>query len=1123
MRNFAVWLMGTALAACAAYAADELSFAPAPEWVVQQSIPDTAPTRSDAPVAVLLNDAQIRLERGKVTSFTELALKVQTADGLQAGNITFPWQPATDTVTVNKLHIIRDGKIIDVLKSGQTFTVARRETNMEAATLDGTLTANIQPEGLEIGDIINLAVTNERVEPIMKGHVESIYGAWDGVTIEKAHVRITWPTKLKLITRQTQELPRPKRSSKDGWNILELSEQQVEPLLLPNGAPLRYRMGRAGEATDFQSWSEVAELMEPLYREAASIPKAGPLRDEVEKIRTAAVSPKGRAELALQLVQERVRYVALLMGTAGYVPAAADTTWSRRFGDCKGKSALLLALLNELGIEAEPVLVHSAIGDALPQLLPLVAYFNHVIVRAHVDGRTYWLDGARTGDVRLDLVPVTNYRWGLPVVSGAKLVSIVPAPLSAPDTRTAIDIDASAGVFAPAPFKIEQTFRGDAARVLHARYSAHSPAQAERAMREYWGSRYDYVEVKSVDSAFNKSQSELRWSMAGEAILDWDDNSWLYVPGSTIAYEPNFDRAEGPYREAPIAISYPDWEETHLAIRLPDGFAAGQQKMPQSISETLAGVEYARDVQLDGSALTVRTSEKALVAEVPYKDAIAAKSRLKALNDEDVYLRVPSSYRATDADLAGLAARGLGRASEFIWRGNIYLNAGRFDEAIADFTKAHDLDSSNRWALANRGIAHVWKREFAQAERDLAAAESRNPENPVVFRARGLLAEFKGDHSTAVELYTKSLAVDPGNGFALSHRAFAYTNLKKFEEAIADLTTLLAQMPRHAQALTQRASAYRAIGENDKALADSEAVLELAFTPPPDIRLLRANIFRSRGKHQAALKEAQLLVQENPKSDYALVAAGKIYSAEGRHEQALEALDRALAIKRDAYVYINRSQVRAPADYANRLADLDEALRLEPDHPSALSLKASLLMRQKRYAEALQLYSAALKGDLDDPLDVQRAIAIALYKSGRTDEAQRDFADIRSRTKTAVEFNNLCWDKVTADIMLESALEDCREALKIQPDDAVYKDSLGMALLRLGRIDESLAVYSEAIEQGGAAASFMGRAIAFARNGDFARARADRAEALKIDRNIEARFVDYGLEIPADDEKQATR
>jgi len=75
-----------------------------------------------------------------------------------------------------------------------------------------------------------------------------------------------------------------------------------------------------------------------------------------------------------------VRYVLLAIDDGGYVPAPADTTWSRRFGDCKGKTVLLLALLRELGIDARPALVSVQGGDGLNERLPMVGAFDHVFV-----------------------------------------------------------------------------------------------------------------------------------------------------------------------------------------------------------------------------------------------------------------------------------------------------------------------------------------------------------------------------------------------------------------------------------------------------------------------------------------------------------------------------------------------------------------------------------------------------------------------------------------------------------------------------------------------------------------------------------------------------------------------
>jgi tetratricopeptide (TPR) repeat protein len=1112
MMRLAIFLAATALASAPALAADQLKFGSAPEWVVPQSIPQAPANASGAPIAVLLSDNQVRFDKGTTTSFNELAIKIQTPDGLAAGNINFPWQPATDTITINKLHIIRDGKVIDVLKGGQTFTIARRETNLDAAMLDGTLTASIQPEGLQVGDIVDLALTEEHFDPVMKGHVESVFGIWGSMPVQAAHSKVSWSDSTKIVTRQL-EMPQPARSTTAGFTSLDFTSKAIEPPIIPDNAPDRFKLGRGGEATDFSSWSQLAALMTPLFEDAAVVPSSGRLRDELETIRKTAKTPKQRAELALQLVENRVRYVALLMGTGGYVPASAESTWSRRFGDCKAKSALLVALLHELGISAEPVLVTTKGGDALPERLPMVSYFNHVIVRADIGGREYWLDGTRTGDGDLDRIPVPDYEWGLPLAANAKLVPIVPKPLTEPLMETAIDIDASAGAYAPAPFSAVQTFRSDGALAINLVYSKLSSSQLDQALRSYWRDKYDYVDIKSATWTYDGGSGVGKLSMSGSANVRWNDG-WFYVPGSTIGYKPNFTRADGPFHDAPFALSFPDWDVTHVQVKLPESFTASDQQLPQPVNEKLAGSQYERTAKIAGSVLTVTTSEKTLQSELPYKEALAAQARLRTLYDDDVYLRIPDSYQPSEADLAALVARQPGSAADFVRRGNIYLETGKFDEAIADFTEANRIDPKNKWALADRGIAYVWKRDFDKAAADFAAADAIAPDNPALIRGRGLLAELKGNFDEAVADYSSSLAKDPDNIFAKIHRASSLIELGKTDEALNDLDDVLKADPSNRTALTARATAYRSLGQNDKALADSDAVVKQGNVSP-QLRLLRANIFRSQGKPDLVVREADLLIKENPESDYALVAAGKIFSAAGQRDRALDAINRALTVHRYAYIYLNRSIVRPPKDYAARLADIEEALKLEPNNADALGMKASLMNQQKDYSRAVAAYDAAIAGSDGNDLDLLRGRAVALYKSGKTDEGTKAFEEIRARSKSARDLNNLCWDMATADILLDSAIGDCREAVKLAPGDATYKDSLGMVLLRLGRTDEAVAAYSEAIEKGHPAASYMGRALAYLKKGDSAHANADRAQALKRDPNIESRFAEYGLDFTA--------
>lgn len=1274
----ALVLVLLAATSTSALAAEQLSYGPTPAWVTPHAIPATANAPAEAPIAVLLSDQQIRFEPGKTTTYAETAIKIQNGQGLAAGNISIPWDPTTDTVTVHKLLIRRGTETIDVLKNGQTFTILRREQNLDAATLDGQLTANIQPEGLQEGDVLVFATSAEHRDPVLKGHVESQFANWNGVPFKAARVRLVWPEDMKLKV-QRANLPSSAAVRTGGQTSLEIALDDVQPLIVPKGAPLRFSVGRYGEASDFSSWAEVAELIRPHFRSASIIPSSGPLRDEVEKIRMAG-DQRSQVEQALALVQNRVRYVALLMGQGGYVPASAESTWSRRFGDCKAKTALLVGILRELGIEAEPVLVNTSVGDVLPDRLPMLGVFDHVLVRAKVGGKTYWLDGTRTADASLEQIAVPYYRWGLPLDTGGKLVPIVPPPLTVPDTDVSVAIDATKGIYAPAPFKVDRTLRGDLAVTTYSLLSKLAPAQVDETQKQFWKGVYDYVTVKEAKYAFDKEKSELRLSMNGEAKIEWDDG-WFYVPNSNIAYEPDFERTAGIHRDAPYALGYPSFERSHVEIRLPPSYPSTLQKPPAPVHETLAGVEYARTVTMKDHAIVLDRTERTISPEVGYKDALAAAARLKALSDEDVYLRVPGNYRMTDADTKARLSEKPASTEAYIDRGLVYLDERKYDQAIADFTEAHKLDPRDVWSLADRALAYVWKQDFKSAEKDLTAAAAIDPGNAVALRARGLMAEFKGDIAGALETYNNMLkkkpddnwvrlrrigvrmqqgkrdealhdlnallATDPQNVLALGKRAYiladkedwaaaekdiaaalsadpanadalatkaviamhrkdydaalGYTSkalegdpdnylarslqaqlrkreggekaaVQAFDEAIArspddtvallsralvnieakdfeaaekDIARVLALNPSDPLAMqsqgelamakgnykaavetfshglsafpgnsrmwARRAEAYRQLGKYDSALADTDAALKAGLVSPA-LRLLRINILMQKGDLAATDAEIGRLTEENPASEFAMVAAGKAYSAIGKREKAMQSFDRALSINPVPYIYINRSQVRPFEDLQGRLADLDEALKIDPNYEETLAEKARILSRAGRHTEAIALYDRATQVALDSS-DLQLGRAIALERAGRSAEAKAAFASERERAKTAGDFNRLCWVKAINDVALQSALEDCQSALRLDPDNRGASESIGMALLKLGKLEEARDAYSDAIAKKLGADAYMGRAMVRARLGDKEGAQADAAEARRLRPDIDDTFAEYGLKL----------
>jgi tetratricopeptide (TPR) repeat protein len=416
-------------------------------------------------------------------------------------------------------------------------------------------------------------------------------------------------------------------------------------------------------------------------------------------------------------------------------------------------------------------------------------------------------------------------------------------------------------------------------------------------------------------------------------------------------------------------------------------------------------------------------------------------------------------------------------ASEYVERGNTFMNGRKYDLAIADFSQAIAMDPNNITALADRAIGHVWKGDYAAAETDLAAAEKIDSGNAIALRARALAAEMQGECDKAIDFYTRSLARED-NTFAIAHRATCEAQVNKSAEALADSAEALKRQPAWAE-----------------------------------LHLMRANLFMHNAKRDLAEAEAEAVTRDNPGSDYAWVAAGKILAAVGKRDKAMQAMDKALAIKPYAYIYINRAQIRPASDVAGRMADLDAALKLEPNEPDALSVKAQFLYDQGNYKGALAVLDQ-IKADPKNSWDgLQRAIVLA--KVGRTSEAQKLFQAARSGAKTGPELNSLCWRKSTAGVMLDSALQDCRDALKLSPGAGQILDSLGMVLLKLGRLDEALDAYNQAVAKNTGAASLMGRAFVYLHKGDTAHAEADAAAARKIAGDIDDTFAEYGLRFGA--------
>lgn len=1089
MRRAALGLCALLGLECA-FAGDKVEFGPVPAWVTPVAVPASDGTGSDAALKYLLSDWQANFSAGVVEAYYHTIMLVQTPQGLaSAGTISLPWNPATDSLVVHHLNIVRGAETIDVLTGGQTFTVLRRENSLEYAALNGVLTAVIQPPGLQVGDQVDLAFTIRRSNPILAGDSELVVNGWPIMPIGLMSFHARWAAPTAMQWWASDVMPKPHEARRG--NATEVSFELKNPpaLVAPNGAPARFRIGRTLQFSSFKSWHKISAQLAPLYVQAAKLAPQSPLHAEVERIRAAAPDMGARALAALALVQDQVRYVFLGMNEGALVPADADLTWSRRFGDCKGKTALLLALLGELGIEAEPVLVNITAGDAVNSGLPMIEAFNHVLVRATIDGKVYWLDGARSGDRQLEDLGAPPYHWGLPLLpKGAELVQIVAAPPVQPLADSIITIDASSGIPGPAAMHADLVFRGPVAALMRFAFGSMPAEERDRRLRSDWNKEYTGATIDKVAARFDEQTAQEHLTIDGSLPLSWSGEH-LKLEGLKLTHKYDFERTPGPHDDAPYAVQFPNYTRVLETIKLP------QTKEPftiegENIKRTLGGLEFRREARVQGGVLTVEASSRAVVTEIPFSDAQAAKKPLDEMTEATLYLRAPAGYVAQRAsskappaawlpplpELAHPQAKPPTAAHELITRGNELLDKGQFDEAIEQFDTALLLEPRSAWALADRGMARMWKSEATLARQDFDAAAAIDPRNPVVSRGRGMLA------------------LDAGHP----------------EEAVADFTESLDEQPNHVFTLDWRAEAYRRSGDLERALSESSAVTRLhpqLFGPYS----FRSSVLRQQGRLTESVQEAEALVAANPKDPGAYVTAAAIYMGSGREADAMQSLDRSLDLQPTPEAYLARAGYRLKSDLDGRRSDVEAARKLEPKSARTVIALARVQSDAGEYsqAEATLTQAIAVLGELPALL-TSRGILYA--KTSRPERAEKDFAAVRSKSSGATALNNLCWALATADVALDTAFSACDAAVAQSPGDSAFQDSRGFVLLRLGRYDESIASYDAALRSfADRSMSLYGRGLAKRLKGDTTGGDVDMKAALRLDAHVAATYANYGV------------
>lgn len=981
-----------AVFASPADAGDRILKGPPPAWVLlSDEAPAPAPTTTGEGLRLLLLDSQLRAEDDQQFVYVRTRSTAASPQGVIAlGNIALTWSPASQDITVHHVTILRDGQSIDVMAS-QEFETLRREENLQLAMLDGRLTAVLQPAGLRIGDVLDVAYTLTSRDSVPGEKLAQAIDLNMPLVVERQRVRASWPTAMSVTVRAADGwIPVPIRRN-GAYSSFEIVRENTQPVLIPSDVPDRLRDINLIELSAYRDWAEVSSTLKPLYDRARRLEPESPLHAEIARIRALSDDPAVQAAAALRLVQDDIRYVALLMGEGAMTPANADETWSRRFGDCKGKTALLLALLDGLGIPADPAIVSLMQGDVVGERLPTLQGFDHVLVRAVVADRTYWLDGTRMGDRRLEDIAVPSLRWALPLVaSNGQLERLETAPLSLPNEETIITFDASAGQHAPAPVTGSLIMRGDAAAALAGQIGLITPQQRDQGLRAMWGGVLGDATIDETNSSYDVEANVLTLTVKGAMPLDWS-NGGLIPPGSTYQAISAEKRPEGPFRNAPYMVNHPVYSRQLVTVRLPNG-GEGFRTAGGQFDRTEFGHHMSRVVKLEGDTATIEVLVQSLTSEITAAEADAARTASDSRQADYPRIIAPAGSRLTQADQTALAANRPATEAAWLDRALALSRAGDAQGAADAASQAVQLapDSSRAWA--NRGVYRFWIGDRAGAASDLDKAVDLDPSDRIAMNGNALIAAAEDRYQDVVIEMTRALRQEPTDDFALGMRARAYLAQKQYDRALRDIDALLAADPGRIDMQMFRIGTLGLAGRLDER---DTAVTDILRQHPDDQRVVMfvAEQRLDAGQAQEAYDLLdRLIVDGETVAPFLVIQRAKAAFALGRLDEAARDFQTIRETHSDDPAMLNDlcwSAALAGAMLDQALRDCDAALKLEPNSSAILDSKARVLLQRGDAAAALEIYDAALAKapELSASLYGRGLARIAL---GQTSEGEAD-------------------------------------------------------------------------------------------------------------------------------------
>src|SRR5436309_14565514 len=599
---------------------------------------------ADDDYVYLLDDGVLRFEAdGRSSRTYRQVIQILNQDGAQAwGEQSFSYSAGSERLTVNWIRVLKlGGEVISAKPAHEQESLA--PVAFEAPVYSDQKVRRVTLSGVAPGTLVDWSYTVERVKPLVPRDFYSGWRVTTGLLTRRSRLVMDVPASLTpRIQEENVHFKRLEAVSHGRhvytWATNDVQKIEGEPFAaVPNTLSVRIEAAAPITWGDLASW--YAGLSAGRY--ALNPELETQLAEHVKDARTLDDSLRA----VHRWVSQDFRYVSLSLGIGGYLPRLPAQVVETRYGDCKDKATLFIALARRMGVTAFPVLLSSTGGA--DSTLPTAQQFNHMIAavdRGEPRGGRIYLDLTSDLTPYGELPPSEEGSFALVVHDDGKFeeVTLPESPTSANRSEIRLVGELSAdGHFTGRYVETKSGGLQYGLRRAYARvFSKDELSRLTQALANGVFSGASGDSLKLFDGRDLQAKPQVTLLVHDAPVLSSTGGTRIFtlptaLPNfSSLGLASQLERRKP--RRFPIDISEvigPIESEAELRMMLPPGWKA---KLPPNIAESSPFGSYKAEYAQDGRELRVTRRMTGQRGTAPPDSVDALIAWLRAISKDDV-------------------------------------------------------------------------------------------------------------------------------------------------------------------------------------------------------------------------------------------------------------------------------------------------------------------------------------------------------------------------------------------------------------------------------------------------------------------------------------------------------